>query len=506
MRLPAGQSCLSERVVDAVMLPSDNVLSESREDRVVWVSRRSSKCSRSSPEPQALGHVWNRRMAAVLMISYSYPPISTPGSLRSSKHTQYLPVHGWRPIVLTARCGFNPGGKPLPVPDIPLMHIERAPDPDLLKRVARDVGRGDGAPRHGVEARWLQVVSLARRAYSSMAFPDRDWLWCPSAWHAGRRLLRRQDLGLSLIYSSSLTLTNHVVAMRLQRSSGLPWVAEFRDLWATSSVRPRRGQMRSDAERRLESSVCSRADHLVFVSEDNRQRFVESYRLPAERTSVIYNGFDPADFSALDEPTGFAKLSIAHAGFMYHGERDPSCLFEALRELSDSGSLKLSDVQLAFYGRFDPAVHQRLSELGLETCTRWHGYLAYNDLLPRLRRAYSLLLVLHRSNDLLPAKLFDYLGCARPVIAICSPDSEAAAIVRSTGIGTVVQHDDVEALKRLLLEHWQRWSRGDLQPADVGAAASQKYTRPYQARQLSAVFNQVLSRSTGGWSVARSRC
>jgi len=436
------------------------------------------------------------------MVSYSYPPISSPGSLRVSKHSQYLPDHGWRPIVLTVRSGFNPGGKPLPIPDIPLLHIERAPDPDPFKRVARHVGLNDEARRDGMAACLARIAKYASRTYSSLTFPDRDWLWFPGAWLAGRRLLRRSNLGASVIYSTSPNLTNHLVAMWLQRSSGLPWIAEFRDLWAGSGVRPPRGELRSDAERRLEGRICRRADHLVFVSEDNRQRFVDAYALPPRRTSVIHNGFDPADFSMLTQPAVFQKFSIAHAGFLYYGERDPSNLFAALRELSDSGSLNLRDIELDFYGRFDSGVQRRLAEFGLGSCASWHGYLAYGELLPRLRHAYCLLLLLHRSNDLLPAKLFDYMGCARPVIAVCPPDSEAAAIVSGTGIGAVVEHEDLEGMKRLLLAHWQRWRRGDLQLLQHDARALERYTRPFQARQLAGVFDRTLPGGPGGWLAA----
>jgi glycosyltransferase involved in cell wall biosynthesis len=439
-----------------------------------------------------------------MLVSYSYPPISSPGSLRLSKHSQYLPDHGWRPIVLTSRDGFNPGGKPLPVPGNPLLHIERAPDPDPLKRAARDGARLSEGPRDGIMQRWAPIVNQARRAYSSLAFPDRDWLWLPSAQRSGRRLLRRPGLGVSLIYSTSPNMTNHLVALSLRRSSGLPWVAEFRDLWAGSSVRPARSKMRAAAERRLERRVCERADHLVFVSEDNRQRFVVDYGLPWERTSVIPNGFDPADFSMLPAAAVFPRFSIAHAGFLYDGQRDPSCLFAALRGLADAGSLTLQEVQIDFYGRFDPTVHGRLAECGLESRVRWHGYLAYEDLLPRLRRAYCLLLVLHRSNDMLPAKLFDYMGCGRPVIAVCPPDSAAGAIVCSTGIGAVVDHDDVEGMKRVLLAHWQRWKQGDPQSTQVDASALRMYTRPYQAGQLAALFDQVWSNGPGTSKTAGS--
>jgi len=69
--------------------------------------------------------------------------------------------------------------------------------------------------------------------------------------------------------------------------------------------------------------------------------------------------------------------------------------------------------------------------------------------------------------------------------------------MEETGIGAVVGHDDVGGMKQVLRDYWQRWRRGDLGGHGIGAQEFRPYTRPYQAAQLAAIFDEVVANREG---------
>ena len=163
-------------------------------------------------------------MKEVLFVAYDSLPLTSPGSIRLSKLTRYLPENGWRPIVLTGRGTYSLYDSS-PQRFSPGVVVERTSDFDPFKSVAAAT-RGRGSSTGGSLA---PLTSLLRRAHS-LVLPDRDWFWLIPALRTGRRILAERKV--EAIFSTSPYITNHLVALRLKRISGLPWIAEFRDPWA----------------------------------------------------------------------------------------------------------------------------------------------------------------------------------------------------------------------------------------------------------------------------------
>ena len=223
-----------------------------------------------------------------MLVSYDFPPVTSPGSIRLSKLTKFLPDHGWRPIVLTGTAVYSPYD-PTTQPHRTTTHIERVSDFDPLKRLAAAAQRvaRPGAGRGSNRLTWL------RKIYGSI-IPDRDWLWRRPAVRAGRRILRERDI--RVLFSTSPYITNHVIALQLKLLTSLPWVAEFRDTWAYSGYSPPSFLQRA-WRRRVEDDICATSDHFVSVSNEYLAHFRRHHDLSPDACTVIYNGLDPSDFS-----------------------------------------------------------------------------------------------------------------------------------------------------------------------------------------------------------------
>ena len=122
----------------------------------------------------------------------------------------------------------------------------------------------------------------------------------------------------------------HLIGARAKEILGCPWIADFRDLWTQdiTTMRPRDLQF---LQVPLEKRTLRRADMLIAVSDPWADRLRKRYR--SHEIATIPNGFDPDDF--FPRPDLTRKFTITYAGVLYQGQRDPTVLFAALRELID---------------------------------------------------------------------------------------------------------------------------------------------------------------------------
>ncbi len=422
----------------------------------------------------------------VLIVSYAFPPMNVPGSIRVAKFAKYLPEFGWEPIVLTVEDGYS--GRPLDHGSFEQVasRVLRAREFDPVKTLA---GSGRKTPQNVKSSHSGGVRDRLQRWYSSLVFPDRDWLWRRPAVRKAQEFLAGCRNGPAAIYSSSPCITNHRVAMQLKQLTGLPWVADFRDFWAFSKSR-KPPAWRRKLERRLELRICSQCDALVTISDHYRRKFEDEHG--TQSTFAIHNGFDPADFPEIDSGAGFPFFSITHAGSFYSGQRDPEPLFRVIARLARRGEIDLSRVTLDFFGPQEEVIKGMIQRHGLRNNSRWHGLLSYEDLIPRLLQSFLLLVVTHKADDTLTSKIFDYMGCRRPILALTQPGGSLASIMETQQLGMVVGPAEEDRLEAWIRDQWSLWEKGSRSWRGVKGNDLQEYTRPFQAGQLAEILDSLI--------------
>jgi glycosyltransferase involved in cell wall biosynthesis len=418
-------------------------------------------------------------MNRVLMVSYAYPPMSSPGALRSSKFAKYLPHHGWEPVVITPREGFSRfvglGGQQQSG-----VTVVRTGDIGGLKRAAAGLER---RLENRSTQRWPTMGSLARR----LLFPDRDAPWYPFAMHAALRTIRQG--GVRVLYSTSPSVTNHMIALHLSRLTGLPWIADYRDPWTAGKVEK---GFRRRLDRALDHAIHNRATQLLQVSEFNLEQAAATFPAAAGKMVVLCNGYDAADFQNLPEPPGLGEpFVLTYSGWFYGGQRDPRGLFAAIAGLAREGVLTRENFRLDLVGQREPIIAEMARRVGVEALVNHVGRLTYRETLERLGASSALVVLTRttpRARGELTTKLYEYIGVGRPVLALTPPDFEMARVMAQADAGACIHPDDAQGIAA-----WLREAVNSPRVTGFLPVRAEAFTRATGAAQLARLLDEVVA-------------
>src|SRR5688572_8584750 len=241
------------------------------------------------------------------MIAFHYPPASiSSGIQRTLKFSTYLPENGWEPSVLTVH--------PRAYAHVANDQLADIPSGMLVRRAF-----GCDAARH---------LSIRGRYPLLLGLPDKWSSWWIGGVASGLSMIRQ--LKPDVLWSTYPIATAHLIGVTLHRLTGVPLVADFRDMMTEDNY-PQQGTIRS-VYRWIEKKAVRSARKVVFTSPGTLKMYSDRYAdIPASRWAVIGNGYDEANFQAADTRVTDnhtpSPVVLVHSGILYPAERDPTCFF-----------------------------------------------------------------------------------------------------------------------------------------------------------------------------------
>ncbi|HEX7077903.1 MAG TPA: glycosyltransferase [Candidatus Eisenbacteria bacterium] len=426
-------------------------------------------------------------MKRLLLVAYFYPPVAGGGVYRTLGFVRHLPEFGYEPTVLT-----GPGAAPW------------VADPGLLSAVAgvevvRTPARS-GPPIPRARASRPGWISALARTAAWIAIPDAYARWRAAAVRAG--LARIRAGGVDAIYSTSPPDTGHLVARDLRRATGLPWLADFRDPWIGLGYRRPPTPWHRARHEALLRSVLREASRVVAATEGTAAWLAVHAGDPAPRATVIENGFEAEEWRGV-KPRRFDLFTVLHAGRLSE-ERTLEPFLRGLVLFLARHPDRRVGMQCLLYGPRDAAQERAIARSGLGDVVRFEGQASHVDALAMEAGADLLLLVKSASpryRDLVPGKLYEYIGAARPVLAV-APEGPAADLVRRLRMGWVADPAAPEKIAEALDAAWAaraaargaRGRDGDERGAGVPGhtpAEREPFTRRAAAERLAGLLGEI---------------
>ena len=441
-------------------------------------------------------------MKKVLIVTYYFPPSGGPGVQRILKFVKYLPEYGWDPIVLTVENGDFPARDETVFEEIPTnVQVIRTyiPEPYIFYR--KFTGRKKD------EAIDIAILSLdqkrpkkrserfAQFVRRSIFVPDARIGWLPFAVFTGLKILRREPI--DLLFSSAPPYTCHLIGLMLHYFTGLFWIADFRDPWTDFLSTPIRTGLSKRIDKYLEKKVYQTADRVVVawpgILDDLQFKF--SY-VSTEKCHVIPNGFDFLDNYFYQPKFSLnERFIITYLGSLY-GKRDATHFIQALTVLAAQDEEFSRSCLLRIVGRVGSTVLECLQRNLSQEMYEIIPYVPHHVAVEYLLSSDVLLLIVDDSplgKNIVPGKIYEYIGSGKEVLALAFEESEVASILRESGTGQAIHSKDTYRIKSKLRELYDQWHKGLLRNCTMNDSSLQKYSRKYLTGNLAALFEQVIS-------------
>ncbi len=410
-------------------------------------------------------------MTSTLLIAYHFPPIvGSSGVHRTLQFARYLPEWGWEPVVLTVHPRAYPRASVSVLDQVPpRLHVLRAQAWDTA--------------RH---------FSWRGRYLEAMAVPDRWASWWIPGVVKGLKLIRRHRP--AVLWSTFPVATAHLIGVTLQRLTGVPWVADFRD----PMVQP--GLPRSPVAQRswrwIEAQAVRQAARCCVTTpstlEDMRSRYPQA---PESRWVLIENGFDEGLFESVRDGQsgerslpGGRPLTLLHSGILYAEGRNPIPFLKAFRVFRDEAPGHVQVVFRAAGGEIDFA--SVLEDLGLRDAVRVLPAMGYREAVREMVEADGLLLFQGaRFNRQIPAKAYEYIRAGRPVVALIDPEGDTMRMLRGWSYVYPARIDSEEKILAALRRWFEDLVTGQ-RPVRPSSEVN-RLSRRARTEQLAAVFDDV---------------
>ena len=473
------------------------------------------------------------RIRTVLLVSYTFPPQYDVSARRAAKLCKYLPAAGWRAIVLTKdwavgvteedRRSYTISSHPevrRALHDVTVVHARYRTHDHPLRRLHRRLGgvygegptpaaasrptlaSGDNSRSTLADAPVWTLRGLARRALSVAApvfgdFPDAFRGWISGAVATGVELVRRERV--DAVCSLCPPATSHVVASEIARRTGIPWVAQFDDLYSFHLERQRASwRWYADPMHRSWMRRATLAGAITPAMLDYVRR---TYGVDGD---VVMVGFDPDDDvpreQTLPGPSG-RPLRLAYTGSVYPGDQRPDIFFEGLDMALARRGTRTPYIEVVFTGTGRDGELRAMLEpfpLARAACTfvervspsEAHG----------LQRESDALLLFNctapspdEGTLSFPAKAFEYLHAGRPILALPhDPGGWGDRLLDTTRAGiTAGSAAEVAAVLDAWIDAWQE--RGTV-PYHGDESEIARYSQPRQAAALGRLLDRAMDR------------
>jgi len=209
----------------------------------------------------------------------------------------------------------------------------------------------------------------------------------------------------------------------------------------------------------VERFILKRAAGIVFVTDQLREYYIQRYHLKKKKAVVIRNGVDLAVFRPMDKNQVRSQIGMPSDGkpvLGFVGSLTPwqgiDDMIHAVKILKGRGVL----CKLYIIGRGEEERYLRslVEEYKMAEEVIFMGPVDYS-LLPVYINAFDICLVPKRNaiSGYSPLKLYQYLACARPIIATAVPGLE---IVSELGAGVNAKAGSPESLADAIEELIQR--------------------------------------------------
>ena len=228
------------------------------------------------------------------------------------------------------------------------------------------------------------------------------------------------------------------------------WTMPFRRLYRAVHIRRRNAVLRSA--------------HAITTVSPWHADFIKAVSSQQSAVSVVYNGFDEAQFYPEDIRTD--EFKITYIGSLFEWQKAG---LEKVKQAIEG--LNHSPIILDIHTpQNQPITHDRLGDA--------------------IRRSgIMLVLTSPKTHGMLTTKFYEALGCAKPILCVPSDEGALAEMMACTNAG--IATDEMETIQSFILQHYRAWEQNGFtrQPTQH----REQFSREAQCKHMEQILQSIIN-------------
>ena len=422
----------------------------------------------------------------VLIITYYWPPAGGSGVQRWLKFVKYLRDFDVEPVVYTVdnpEYALTDETLQNEIPENIEILKQSILEPNnllsKLKSKQKDTSVGFLNPNPSFIEKKLHYIR------ANYFIPDSRKYWIkPSIKYLSNYL---KTNNIDLIITTGPPHSIHLIGLGLQKKNSIKWIADFRDPWTDIDYFHQLPLTKNSLEKHelLERKVLKNADSVLVVGKTMKENFKKFNK----KIHVLTNGFDS---NLINENLELdKKFTFTHIGLM-NADRNPIVLWKVLAKMAIKNIEFASDLQVKLIGKSALEIHTSIKEYGLENIVQFIGYLPHQKVIDHQRSSQVLLLVANNvpsAKGIITGKVFEYLQAKRPILAFAPEDGDLAEIIENTNSGIVIDFNDEEKLKKVMVDLYEKFKQDKL---TVNSKSIDQYHRKNLTGKLAKIIKGII--------------
>lgn len=402
-------------------------------------------------------------------MSYFFPPQNSIASKRYGTMCRYMKQYGYEPYVLTTNA--------LGDLEIPIFK-------ENIMRIGYNIYYNGNINIHKpLKLKFFQFIIIKILEIGKIQIRSVDKLSYSWTNEVKSKFWKKynSEFKPDIIIGTYGPIGNIMVAKFLSKKLGVPWIAEIRDLISQYSADIVEGYKKSKyLDFIVEKHLLSSSKSIITVTNGFKRVLNKIYN---KKIKVIYNGWDnflqKSSEIELDDSDNSDYLYYA-GSFYEHRLNSLYILIDALKELNKQRCIKLI-IRSMGPDELNKKIISYIKKLDMsekivikKPCN--------SSTIQMEQRNSMINIVLSDINtnnffltSTIPGKLMELINCNSPILAIATPNSEIAYILKSTNKGIV------SSSKKEIIDYIQRYKYLKY----IGNKKNiYKYSRKFQTKKL----------------------
>lgn len=242
------------------------------------------------------------------------------------------------------------------------------------------------------------------------------------------------------------------IARYIYNKYNIPYIVDLRDPWSFQKTKKTLKTTLIKIKNILkEFYTFSKASYILTVNETMTNEYRRIYPIFKNKIITITNGYDEDDFKLI-EPKKYKNFTVVYAGKfgVSAGFRDPSVLFEAMQKLKNEKLV----IDFVHVGNKEQVVIDLAKKYNVYRNCHFVGFKDYKESLEYCKGADIQILITGFESSEMTTKIFDYMGCNKPIVAVSTKHNELYKICKNNNI-FVIEHNEVDKLIDFIKNHSQ---------------------------------------------------